>query len=61
MVQNAAHSILSMARADEFDNSLVYGKWATWFKDNIPNFFAPSGIFARYYQSGVPRIRKIAI
>jgi len=31
-----AHSILSLANADGFENSLVYGKRAPWFKEKIP-------------------------
>jgi len=32
MGHGLAHSILSLANADGFENSLVYGKRATWFK-----------------------------
>ena len=48
MGQNLAHSIISIARADGFENSLVYGKRAIWLKDKILYVFVPSIIFARY-------------
>ena len=46
-------SLLSLARADGFDVSLVYGKRAIWFESKIPTFFEADGIFASYRKSAI--------
>ena len=53
MGHGLVQSIMLLAKADGFDNYLVYGKKITWFKDNTPLFFVHGGIFSRYWQSGV--------
>ena len=58
MENHLAHSILSMARVDGFENAFIYGKRTTWFKDKTSHFLAPGDIFTRYWQSGVPQLRK---
>ena len=42
MGHGLAQFILLLARADGFENSLVYGKRAPWFKEKIPLFFVPA-------------------
>ena len=51
-------SLLSLARADGFDVSLVYGKRTVWFQAKVPTFFEADGIFASYRKSAVNSVRK---
>ena len=50
--------ILSLARSDGFDVSLIYVKRAPWFTTKVPSFFEPGGILSPYRKSAVDSIRK---
>ena len=51
-------SILSPARVDRFEVSLVYGKRAPWFNTKITTCFDTGGILSEYRRCGVVSLRK---
>ena len=46
--QSLAVSLLSIAKADGYENALVHRKRIIWFKDKLPQFFATGGLLAGY-------------
>ena len=46
--QSLAVSLLSTAKADGYENTLVHRKRILWFKDRLPQFFATGGLLAVY-------------